>query len=96
MIDKIPSDYNGPYTNTGRRPRHGCALEINGGAIAHAPLTHMAENGVETIPTIRSYDDGIKIGCTFLSTTALYQIFNWHSKYLEPVEKIGLHQKGYE
>lgn len=36
-----------------------------------------------TTPTIRSYQDGIRIGCSFLTTKALEQIYQWHRDFLE-------------
>lgn len=32
---------------------------------------------------IRSYSNGIKVGCTFLTTEALEKLYKWHSEFLK-------------
>ena len=35
-----------------------------------------------TYPTIRSYPDGLKVGCTFVTNEALKQLYEWHQQFL--------------
>jgi hypothetical protein len=43
---------------------------------------------------IRSYRDGIRIGCTFVSNDALREIWEMHSGFLNSQESVT-HQAGY-
>ena len=60
-------------------PRHGCSIELakrHNGSISHLCSTEVS------YPTIRSYGDGIKVGCTFVTSEALKQIHEWHQSFL--------------
>ena len=70
------------------KPRHGCEIEIarrQGDSISHL-------NGIHVIyPTVRSYSDGVKIGCTFITNEALELIYKWHKDFTES-ENSKIHQ----
>ena len=36
----------------------------------------------KTFPIVRSYKDGVRVGCTFVSTEALEKIRAWHQEFL--------------
>lgn len=53
-------------------------------------ISHENQSAPPSIPTVRSYSDGIRVGCTFVTTEALAQVQKWHKEFLE--SKSGLHQ----
>jgi len=59
---------------------HGCDIKIHatGTTIYHVPTVL----GI-VAPTVRSYKDGIKIGCTFVTNEAVELIYNLHKSYLD-------------
>jgi hypothetical protein len=62
------------------KPRHGASIEISKRNSDH--LYHLDRNGSATHPLIRSYSDGIRIGCTFVTNEALKKIHSMHQRYL--------------
>ncbi len=53
------------------KPRHGCDVEID--YRSSGRISHLRGYDV-TYPTVRSYPDGLKVGCTFITTEALKHI----------------------
>ena len=49
--------------------------------------------GSKTYPTVRSYRDGIRIGCTFVTNEAFRKIWDWHKEFLDG-ECTKTHQEG--
>ena len=39
--------------------------------------------GRRHMPTVRSYDNGIKVGCTFITNDALEKIADWKQSFVE-------------
>lgn len=56
----------------------GCNVQIStfAGKVLHEL------RGLESYPTIRSYSDGLKVGCTFVTNAALEKIYAWHKEFL--------------
>ena len=48
----------------------------------------------KTFPVVRSYVDGMRIGCTFISNEALRKIWDWHQDFSAATSKT--HQQGAE
>lgn len=61
--------------------RHGCNIELDLN-YSLSIIRHIMDGHV-SIPTIRSYSDGVKVGCTFLSTDALNKLHTWHTDFLK-------------
>ena len=71
---------------------HGCTVELYTKA-SDIGVFHYANGQGSYRPTIRSYRDGVKIGCTFVSNDAFRQIVKWHENQLK--DEGTLHQKEY-
>lgn len=61
------------------KPRHGATIEISDRGYR---VLHLDRNGSVTRPLIRSYSDGIRVGCTFITNEALKKIQGLHQGYL--------------
>ena len=46
-----------------------------------------------TYPTVRSYPDGIKVGCSFITNEAIERLYKWHKDFLGR-EESRTHQSG--
>jgi len=59
---------------------HGCSTKIfaNGKTVFHRFNFSSSD-----IPIIRSYEDGIKVGCTFITNEAVELIYNLHKSFLD-------------
>lgn len=63
------------------KPRHGASVEIS--EWGSGAVRHLDNQGVVSTPLIRSYKDGIRVGCTFITTEALKKIHSLHSRFLQ-------------
>jgi len=61
---------------------HGCSVRIDTTNWESVCISHESSSGIVTYPTVRSYPDGIKVGCSFVSTSTLEKIFRWHQEFL--------------
>jgi hypothetical protein len=59
---------------------HGGNIRIYESAIGIKHENRLS--GKQSLPTIRSYADGVKVGCSFLTTDALQKIYSWHQDFL--------------
>lgn len=57
---------------------HGCEIRL---PLVKGKIHHETKNTLR-IPTVRSYPDGVKVGCTFLTTDALETLYAWHLAFL--------------
>jgi hypothetical protein len=71
-------------------PRHGCSVEI--GLRRGDRISHLSGVTV-TYPTVRSYPDGIKVGCSFITNEAIERLYKWHKDFLGR-EESRTHQSG--
>lgn len=69
--------------------RRGCEIEL---ATTAYGIGHYFHNQ-ETKPTIRSYPDGIKVGCTFLTNDVLSWLYKRHTEFLGE-GRVKTHQIG--
>jgi len=60
---------------------HGCEIRLEKSDAHGDALRHLVK-GAATWPTVRSYPDGLKVGCTFLTSAALELIYRWHEDFL--------------
>ena len=58
---------------------HGCNYLVreSGGTIMHEGWS-----GGPLKATVRSYQDGIKVGCTFITNEAVEQLYKWHTSFI--------------
>lgn len=68
---------------------HGAAV----GLIRKHGIVFHYTGGQSKQVLIRSYSDGIRVGCTFVSNEALREIWDMHTKYLKH-EDFVQHQSG--
>lgn len=61
---------------------HGCDVLIGG----LATITHRTPGHYHTLPTIRSHRDGIKVGCSFITTEALERIYQLHKAFTDQTD----------
>ena len=85
-IDEHPASYMQCWTV----PRYGCTFEISksSGAI----IRHLGITGHENFPSVRSYPDGIKVGCTFITNDAVELLYKWHKEFRYPTPTEKVHQ----
>jgi hypothetical protein len=74
---------------------HGCNFLISRQSQSDGDILHTDWNEKSTMPTIRSYHDGIKVGCSFLTSGALESLYLWHRNFLEEHGE-KTHQRGKE
>ena len=67
-----------PYPPSGKF--HGCKILLR--REPYGAIHHVNWDDFVSLPTIRSYEDGIKVGCTFLTTDALKALYDWHKEFL--------------
>ncbi len=77
------------------RPRkYGATVEIfsgPSGTIFH----HLTSGAMTHQPLIRSYKDGVRIGCTFIDSESIEKIYKMHQEYLRSNPDYKTHQEGY-
>ena len=84
------SENYGSFQSGYALPRHGRSVEI--GFRRGDRIIHLAGYTV-TYPTVRSYADGVVVGCSFVTTEALERIYSWHKGFLGR-EESRTHQSG--
>jgi hypothetical protein len=57
---------------------HGCDILLHGTSTVY----HESRIGNTTTPTIRSYKDGLKVGCTFINNNTLELLYKWHKDFI--------------
>ena len=72
-----------------REYKHGADTQIllDGNKIYHRKY------GNETLPVVRSYPEGLRVGCTFISNEALERLFKFNQEYLNRKDIVE-HQSG--
>lgn len=70
-------------------PKHGADVEIS--ITKHKPsfttesgklFHHVDKQGKTTQPSVKSYNDGVRIGCTFVTNEALEKLAELHKNFL--------------
>ena len=80
-----PEEYQGDIKRF-----HGATVRIYEGP--YGDIKHENPYYATTIiPAVRSYSDGVKVGCTFVTTQALEKIQKWHKEFLD--DEAGIHQR---
>ena len=86
--------YNSGYEGRSDDSRnHGAEVRISLSADSLARVLH-SRGCFDSVPTIRSYREGIRIGCTFVTSEALRKIWDWHQDFSAATSKT--HQQGAE
>jgi hypothetical protein len=79
------------------RPKHGADVEITTQVLNYDGLSttikHIDKRGVGSLPLVRSYKDGLRVGFTFISNEALKKIHGLHAKFLQGQDEVT-HQEG--
>jgi len=68
---------------------HGCRVRIG---LSQGEIRHYDEKGFEPA-LVRSYAEGMRIGCTFITNEALDTIWECHKSYINRKDEVT-HQNG--
>ena len=83
-------EYNASQTQCWRVPGHGCTCEIS--KDSRGDIHHLGVAGHDSLPSVRSYPDGIKVGCTFITNDAVELLYKWHKEFRYPTPTEKVHQ----
>lgn len=83
--------FDPPICTPNRPPMHGAKVTIG-----YSPLGFVHYDGcAETKPLVRSYRNGVRVGCTFITSEALDEVHRLHRKFISNLNEFT-HQQGDE
>lgn len=68
-------------TTSAENTHYGALVEI--GIDMKGSISHTRKTESPRTITVRSYDDGMKIGCTFVTNEAFTRLSRWHDEYMK-------------
>lgn len=70
---------------------HGATTKID--TSVYSAILHKARQGTASLPVVRSYKDGLRVGCTFITNSAFKRLYELHQSFLSG-QDTKTHQEG--